>query len=163
MVDLFFNTKEISVLFSIEFALVWFPWCVHLINHVSYAINRILYKAINFLKFYSCYLKKKCFPDSMCVCVFFKLYSEIVSDSLASPCDPRFFLACAPCNIICSIIFQNRFDYKDPIFLDIMERFNENVSILSSPWIQVRSYHFSEGLFWLLSKEYRSLDAPRVK
>ncbi|XP_014387045.1 PREDICTED: cytochrome P450 2C19-like [Myotis brandtii] len=55
----------------------------------------------------------------------------------ASPCDPTFILGCAPCNVICSIIFQNRFDYKDKVFLNIMERFNENIKILSSPWIQI--------------------------
>uniref|UniRef100_G1QAZ0 unspecific monooxygenase n=1 Tax=Myotis lucifugus TaxID=59463 RepID=G1QAZ0_MYOLU len=55
----------------------------------------------------------------------------------ASPCDPTFILGCAPCNVICSIIFQKRFDYKDKAFLNIMGRFNENVKILSSPWIQI--------------------------
>ncbi|KAM5244129.1 cytochrome P450 2C18-like isoform 3-T5 [Hipposideros larvatus] len=55
----------------------------------------------------------------------------------ASPCDPTFILGCAPCNVICSIIFQNRFDYKDQNFLNIMESFNETVRILSSTWIQV--------------------------
>ncbi|XP_004680661.1 PREDICTED: cytochrome P450 2C9-like isoform X1 [Condylura cristata] len=55
----------------------------------------------------------------------------------ASACDPTFILACAPCNIICSVIFQNRFDYKDPVFLNIMEILNENIKILSSPWIQI--------------------------
>ncbi|KAL6031120.1 hypothetical protein STEG23_024736 [Scotinomys teguina] len=53
-----------------------------------------------------------------------------------SPCDPKFFLSCAPCNVICSIIFQNRFDYKDQDFLTLMEKINENVKILSSPWLQ---------------------------
>ncbi|XP_034364012.1 cytochrome P450 2C6-like isoform X1 [Arvicanthis niloticus] len=53
-----------------------------------------------------------------------------------SPCDPTFILGCAPCNVICSIIFQNRFDYKDQDFLILMEKVNENVKILSSPWIQ---------------------------
>ncbi|XP_017896828.1 PREDICTED: cytochrome P450 2C9 isoform X2 [Capra hircus] len=52
------------------------------------------------------------------------------------PCDPTFILGCAPCNVICSIIFQNRFDYKDPIFLDLMEKLNEILRILSSPWVQ---------------------------
>ncbi|XP_068817334.1 cytochrome P450 2C9-like isoform X2 [Capricornis sumatraensis] len=52
------------------------------------------------------------------------------------PCDPTFILGCAPCNVICSIIFQNRFDYKDPIFLDLMEKLNEILKILSSPWVQ---------------------------
>ncbi|KAM9701554.1 cytochrome P450 2C18-like isoform 5-T5 [Dama dama] len=52
------------------------------------------------------------------------------------PCDPTFILGCAPCNVICSIIFQNRFEYKDQIFLGIMKIFNENTRILSSPWLQ---------------------------
>ncbi|XP_072827763.1 cytochrome P450 2C15-like isoform X2 [Vicugna pacos] len=55
----------------------------------------------------------------------------------ASPCDPTFILGCAPCNVICSIIFHNRFDYKDQTFLNIMKRFNENIRIASSPWIQI--------------------------
>uniref|UniRef100_A0A2K6KQK3 unspecific monooxygenase n=1 Tax=Rhinopithecus bieti TaxID=61621 RepID=A0A2K6KQK3_RHIBE len=54
-----------------------------------------------------------------------------------SPCDPTFILGCAPCNVICSIIFHKRFDYKDQQFLNLMEKFNENVKILSSPWIQI--------------------------
>ncbi|XP_015350033.1 cytochrome P450 2C18-like [Marmota marmota marmota] len=54
-----------------------------------------------------------------------------------SPCDPTFILGCAPCNVICSIIFQKRFDYKDQNFLNLMEKFNENLRLLSSPWIQV--------------------------
>uniref|UniRef100_A0A8D0U6F8 unspecific monooxygenase n=1 Tax=Sus scrofa TaxID=9823 RepID=A0A8D0U6F8_PIG len=55
----------------------------------------------------------------------------------ASPCDPTFILDCAPCNVICSIIFQNRFDYTDQDFLTLLEKFHENLNILSSPWIQV--------------------------
>ncbi|KAM4852076.1 cytochrome P450 2C26-like isoform 2-T2 [Thomomys bottae] len=54
-----------------------------------------------------------------------------------APCDPTFILGCAPCNLICSIVFQNRFDYKDQNFLTLMDKFNENIMLLSSPWIQV--------------------------
>ncbi|XP_013361685.1 PREDICTED: cytochrome P450 2C55 isoform X1 [Chinchilla lanigera] len=54
-----------------------------------------------------------------------------------SPCDPTFILGCAPCNVICSIVFQKRFDYKDTNFLVLMEKFNENFKILNSPWMQV--------------------------
>ncbi|XP_059102935.1 cytochrome P450 2C19-like isoform X1 [Peromyscus eremicus] len=54
-----------------------------------------------------------------------------------SPCDPTFILGCAPCNVICSIVFQNRFDYKDQDFLNLMNNLNENVKIMSSPWMQV--------------------------
>ncbi|OBS79587.1 hypothetical protein A6R68_22211, partial [Neotoma lepida] len=61
-----------------------------------------------------------------------------------SPCDPTFILSCAPCNVICSIIFQNRFDYKDQDFLTLMEKVNENVRILSSPWLQTNHNQQSE-------------------
>ncbi|XP_004625547.1 cytochrome P450 2C18-like [Octodon degus] len=53
------------------------------------------------------------------------------------PCDPTFLLGCAPCNVICSIIFRKRFDYKDEDFLNLMEKFNENLRLLSLPWMQV--------------------------
>ncbi|XP_004580087.2 cytochrome P450 2C5-like [Ochotona princeps] len=55
----------------------------------------------------------------------------------ASPCDPTFILGCAPCNVICSIIFHNRFDYKDKEFITLMEKLNDTIRILSSPWLQV--------------------------
>nr|XP_020007103.1 cytochrome P450 2C25-like isoform X2 [Castor canadensis] len=54
-----------------------------------------------------------------------------------SPCDPTFILSCAPSNVICSIIFHNRFDYKDQNFHVLMKRFNENFRILGSPWMQI--------------------------
>lgn len=54
-----------------------------------------------------------------------------------SPCDPTFILGCAPCNVICSIVFQNRYDYKDQKFLTLMKTVNENTKILSSKWMQV--------------------------
>uniref|UniRef100_A0A5F5PKC6 unspecific monooxygenase n=1 Tax=Equus caballus TaxID=9796 RepID=A0A5F5PKC6_HORSE len=65
----------------------------------------------------------------------------------ASPCDPTFILGCAPCNVICSIIFQNRFDYTDQTFLNLLEKFNENLRIMSSPWIQEKHNQQSEFTF----------------
>ncbi|XP_069877356.1 cytochrome P450 2C5-like [Dipodomys merriami] len=69
---------------------------------------------------------------------------EELRKTKGTPCDPTFILGCAPCNVICSIVFQNRFDYKDQNFLNLMEKFNENVKILSSPWIQI--YNLSPDL-----------------
>ncbi|KAM5140183.1 cytochrome P450 2C18-like isoform 15-T15 [Callospermophilus lateralis] len=62
----------------------------------------------------------------------------------SSPCDPTFLLGCAPCNVICSIVFHNRFDYKDKDFLNLMRKLNENVQILSSPWIQEKGNQQTE-------------------
>ncbi|XP_036120537.1 cytochrome P450 2C3-like isoform X2 [Molossus molossus] len=53
-----------------------------------------------------------------------------------SPCDPSFLLGCAPCNVICSIIFQSRFEYNDKKLLTLLDYFNENFRIISTPWIQ---------------------------
>ncbi|XP_052028317.1 cytochrome P450 2C25-like isoform X4 [Apodemus sylvaticus] len=61
-----------------------------------------------------------------------------------SPCDPTFILGCVPCNVICSIIFGNRFEYKDPDFLILMKKLNENIKILSTPWIQESHNQHSE-------------------
>ncbi|XP_055976819.1 cytochrome P450 2C9-like [Sorex fumeus] len=61
---------------------------------------------------------------------------EELKKTNASPCDPTFILGCAPRNVICSIIFQHRFDYRDPHFLSMMEKLNENFMI-SSPWLQL--------------------------
>ncbi|XP_015350036.1 cytochrome P450 2C9-like isoform X4 [Marmota marmota marmota] len=62
---------------------------------------------------------------------------EELRKTKSSPCDPTFLLGCAPCNVICSIVFHNHFDYKDKDFLNLMRKLNVNVRILSSPWIQV--------------------------
>ncbi|XP_014720157.1 cytochrome P450 2C19-like [Equus asinus] len=62
---------------------------------------------------------------------------EELRKTSASPCNPTFILGCAPCNVICSVIFHNRFDYTDQNVLNLLELFNENANILSSPWAQV--------------------------
>ncbi|KAM5140194.1 cytochrome P450 2C18-like isoform 7-T7 [Callospermophilus lateralis] len=61
---------------------------------------------------------------------------EELRKTKCSSCDPTLYLGCAPCNVICSIVFHNRFDYKDQHLLSFLEKFDENLKILSSPWIQ---------------------------
>ncbi|XP_077802966.1 cytochrome P450 2C3 isoform X4 [Macaca mulatta] len=63
--------------------------------------------------------------------------AEKITQGFASPCDPTFLLGCVPCNVISSIIFQNRFDYRDQKFLTLMKYFNENFETVSTPWIQL--------------------------
>ncbi|XP_074088623.1 cytochrome P450 2C44-like isoform X1 [Macrotis lagotis] len=52
------------------------------------------------------------------------------------PTDPTFILGCASCNVICSILFHNRFKYNDEKFLYLMNLLIENFTLLSKPWIQ---------------------------
>ncbi|XP_036591593.1 cytochrome P450 2C19-like [Trichosurus vulpecula] len=78
------------------------------------------------------------------------------------PCDPTFILGCAPCNVICSIIFQKHFGYKDQKFSYLMNILEENVKILSSPWSQVYNsfpslVHYLPGSHHKLFKNFHSL------
>ncbi|XP_044515095.1 cytochrome P450 2C44-like isoform X1 [Gracilinanus agilis] len=56
------------------------------------------------------------------------------------PNDPTFILGCAPCNVICSILFRDRFNYKDERFLYLMGLLNENFKLFTDPWIQLYNF-----------------------
>ncbi|XP_078007117.1 cytochrome P450 2C19-like isoform X2 [Phascolarctos cinereus] len=73
------------------------------------------------------------------------------------PCDPTFILGCAPCNVICSIIFQKCFEYKDQKFLYLMKLLNENVKIVSSPWMKEKQQPQSEFNIDNLARTVRDL------
>uniref|UniRef100_A0A4W3IDG5 Cytochrome P450, family 2, subfamily K, polypeptide 8 n=1 Tax=Callorhinchus milii TaxID=7868 RepID=A0A4W3IDG5_CALMI len=53
------------------------------------------------------------------------------------PFDTAVIVTSAMANIICSIVFGNRFDYKDEIFLTLTELVNENFRLLGSSSIQM--------------------------
>ncbi|XP_052028276.1 cytochrome P450 2C70 isoform X2 [Apodemus sylvaticus] len=61
-----------------------------------------------------------------------------------SPCDPSFLLACVPCNVIATVIFQHRFDYNDETFQEVIDNFHRKVKILASPWAQEKHNKKSE-------------------
>ncbi|XP_059691122.1 cytochrome P450 2G1-like [Gavia stellata] len=52
------------------------------------------------------------------------------------PFDPTYLLSCAVSNIICSIVFGNRFDYRDEEFLELLQMMNESFREISTPWSQ---------------------------
>ncbi|XP_069500534.1 cytochrome P450 2G1-like [Ambystoma mexicanum] len=53
------------------------------------------------------------------------------------PFDPTYFFSKAVSNVICSIVFGNRFDYEDKKFLALLQLFNSNFRFLSSSWGQI--------------------------
>ncbi|XP_044518579.1 cytochrome P450 2C19-like isoform X4 [Gracilinanus agilis] len=73
-----------------------------------------------------------------------KLLVEAIKQTKGLPCDPTFILGCAPCNVICSLIFQKHFDYNDPKFLYLMKLLDDDLKLLSSPWIQEKQKPQSE-------------------
>ncbi|XP_063168663.1 cytochrome P450 2G1-like [Candoia aspera] len=53
------------------------------------------------------------------------------------PFNPIFFLSCAVSNVICSIVFGNRFDYRDKEFLALMKMMNDSFREMSTGWAQI--------------------------
>ncbi|XP_043843759.1 cytochrome P450 2C18-like [Dromiciops gliroides] len=92
-----------------------------------------------------------------------KYLVEELKKTNGQPCDPTFILGCAPCNVICSIVFRKRFEYQDQKFLSLMEILNESLRLLSSPWIQVYNFfpslvHYLPGIHHKLIKNFRTLN-----
>eukprot|EP00079_Xenopus_tropicalis_P029194 XP_012824426.1 PREDICTED: cytochrome P450 2G1-like isoform X2 [Xenopus tropicalis] len=50
------------------------------------------------------------------------------------PFDPTFYLGCAVSNIICSIVFGERFDYNDKQFLFLLKNINKVLRFMNSTW-----------------------------
>ncbi|XP_053765724.1 cytochrome P450 2C21-like isoform X1 [Panthera pardus] len=69
---------------------------------------------------------------------------EALTKTNASLCDPTFLLGCASCNVICSVVFQNRFEYDDKKFSILINYFHENLLISSNSWIQEKHNKQSE-------------------
>ena len=59
---------------------------------------------------------------------------------LGVPLDPTFLFQCITANIICSIVFGERFDYKDHQFLHLLNLIYQTFSLMSSLSSQVRGW-----------------------
>ncbi|XP_036593067.1 cytochrome P450 2C23-like [Trichosurus vulpecula] len=65
---------------------------------------------------------------------------EELRKTKGQPTDPTFILSCAPCNVICSVLFRDRFQYDDEKFLYLMTMLNTNFQLLNSTWIQLYNF-----------------------
>ncbi len=65
-----------------------------------------------------------------------ELCDEMFSPS-ATPVDPAFFLSRAVSNVICSLVFGQRFDYEDKNFLHLLQIISRLLRFFSSPQGQV--------------------------
>ncbi|XP_074990437.1 cytochrome P450 2G1-like [Calonectris borealis] len=52
------------------------------------------------------------------------------------PFDPTYLLGCAVSNIICALVFGERFPYRDREFLELLQMMNESFREISTPWAQ---------------------------
>ncbi|KFV79423.1 Cytochrome P450 2C23 [Struthio camelus australis] len=62
---------------------------------------------------------------------------EEITKTERMPFDPTSMLSCAVSNIICSILFGNRYDYKDKKFLALMDNMNSIFQMANSYWGQL--------------------------
>ncbi|XP_067859169.1 uncharacterized protein [Heptranchias perlo] len=53
------------------------------------------------------------------------------------PFNPAIIMNSASANIICSIVFGDRFDYEDENFVNLVKRVSENIQLAGSPMVQL--------------------------
>ncbi|XP_072484670.1 cytochrome P450 2C23-like [Notamacropus eugenii] len=80
---------------------------------------------------------------------------EELRKTKGQPTDPTFILGCAPCNVICSILFRDRFKYNDEKFLYLMNLLNENFRLFNKPWTQL--YNFLPAFRAYLPGEHKRI------
>ncbi|XP_029814465.1 cytochrome P450 2C8-like [Manacus vitellinus] len=79
---------------------------------------------------------------------------EEINKTKGTPFDPTFMLSCSVSNVICSIVFGKRYDYKDKKFLALMNNMNNIFEITNSHWGQ---------LYQMFSKIMDYLPGPHNK
>ncbi|XP_005081891.1 cytochrome P450 2B1-like [Mesocricetus auratus] len=68
---------------------------------------------------------------------------EELRKSQGAPLDPTFLFQCITANIICSIVFGERFDYRDGQFLRLLDLFYQITSLLST--LSSQMFEFFSG------------------
>ncbi|KAM7091722.1 uncharacterized protein J5F26_011102 [Ciconia maguari] len=68
------------------------------------------------------------------------------------PFDTKMILNNAVSNVICSILFGERFEYDDPVFLNLLKLLNENTKLLGSPMVLLYNFYPSLGFLSGASK-----------
>ncbi|KAK9521232.1 hypothetical protein VZT92_021055 [Zoarces viviparus] len=60
-----------------------------------------------------------------------------IDDTKATPFDPTYFMSCTVSNVICCLVFGQRFSYDDQHFLSLLQIINETLMFGSSPFGQL--------------------------
>ncbi|CAJ1064933.1 Hypothetical predicted protein [Xyrichtys novacula] len=71
-----------------------------------------------------------------------------------SPFDPTYFLSCAVSNVICCLVFGQRFSYDDTHFLHLLQSITETLKFNSSPWGQLYNI-FPRLMEWLPGQQHQ--------
>ncbi|KAF4794501.1 Cytochrome P450 2C21 [Turdus rufiventris] len=73
---------------------------------------------------------------------------EEIDKTKGAPFDPTHMLACSVSNVICSVVFGKRYDYKDKKFLGLINNMNNIFEMMNSRWGQLYQM-YSKILYYL--------------
>ncbi|GAA6235740.1 cytochrome P450 2F2-like [Lates japonicus] len=71
-----------------------------------------------------------------------------IDSTKAAPFDPTYFMSCTVSNVICCLVFGQRFSYDDEHFLHLLQIISEALKFGSSPWGQLYNI-FPRLMEWL--------------
>ncbi|KAG2460795.1 CP2K1 protein, partial [Polypterus senegalus] len=78
---------------------------------------------------------------------------EVFKSHKGQPFDPKIIINSAVSNVICSIVFGDRFDYEDPQFLYLQVILNKNLQLVTSPQMQLYNIYPFLELFLPVQKQ----------
>ncbi|XP_041796035.1 cytochrome P450 2F3-like [Chelmon rostratus] len=77
-----------------------------------------------------------------------------ISHTNATPFDPTYFLSCSVSNVICCLVFGQRFSYDDDHFLSLLQIISDTIKFGSSPWGQLYNI-FPRLMEWLPGQQHK--------
>ncbi|XP_029301772.1 cytochrome P450 2F3-like isoform X2 [Cottoperca gobio] len=77
-----------------------------------------------------------------------------INSTKATPFDPTYFMSCAVSNVICCLVFGQRFSYDDNNFLSLLQIISETLKFGSSPWGQLYNI-FPWLMEWLPGQQHK--------
>uniref|UniRef100_A0A671WVS3 Cytochrome P450, family 2, subfamily Y, polypeptide 3 n=1 Tax=Sparus aurata TaxID=8175 RepID=A0A671WVS3_SPAAU len=78
-----------------------------------------------------------------------------INSTKAKPFDPSYFLSGTVSNVICCLVFGQRFSYDDDHFLHLLEIISETLKFGSSPWGQLYNI-FPRLMEWLPGRHHKA-------
>lgn len=72
----------------------------------------------------------------------------------ATPFDPTYFMSCTVSNVICCLVFGQRFSYDDDHFLYLLQIISDILRFGSSPWGQLYNI-FPRLMEWLPGRQHK--------
>ncbi|XP_070762713.1 cytochrome P450 2F3-like [Enoplosus armatus] len=77
-----------------------------------------------------------------------------MNSTKATPFDPTYFMSCTVSNVICCLVFGQRFSYDDDRFLHVLQIISEILKFGSSPWGMLYNI-FPRLMEWLPGQQHK--------